>query len=203
MREVTELIRNIEHFQALQDDVDYELSNNGGEITKEIELMQTAIDRMQKDLIELGTDNIIQSMSYLAGRVDLLKNMKKDIDNSIKSLDNTIQRIKWNAGTYLAVTDVKDLGGSLGSIKVRDETIVEAIEPELVDDEYKTVTVKYNKVDYDKNEFNLAGLELEELSKKVEVNTTKAKNDRAIGLKISDKKTITIYKKRGSKKDNE
>ena len=195
---VHELIRNIENLQDLQLDVDIELMENGGEMTPELEKMQNTIDAMTVDLVKDQTDTLIQSLSYLGGRLDTLKSMQTDLLNSRKSLEKFIERVKRNVGVHMAKASVGKASGDLGSVKVIDRCIIGEIKKELVEPEYMYVIVKYEKVDYDAVEFKLGEI-ISEISRKEEVNETKAKAHCANGVELIETKSISVYKKRGSK----
>ena len=197
-----DLIRNIENIQDLQIDIDIELMNNGGEITEFIEAKQKAIDHLSKELIEAGTDDLINAFSILDGRIESMKIIERDAKNARSSVESLKQRLKNEAGARFAVAESESLLGSLGAIKVRDEIVLGEIDKDKVEDSNKFIVVKYLKEDYNEAEFKLGEL-ISEVSKKEEINQTRIKKHGSNGAEIIKRKTITIYKKRGSKKQND
>lgn len=195
-----ELIENIENIESLQDSIDSELMENGGEVTVGIEAKIKAVKGLMEVLIERGIDDSITTVTHMTGKVDTLKLMKKDVENAIHSSEKLLARFKKYMATLLSVQDVGALKGSLGSIKVVDKKELLSADAELVEDEYKFMLVKYEKTDYDKAEFKLAKI-ITEVSKKEELDKTRGKNDGAKGFNVDKFKTVTIYKKRGKKDD--
>ena len=191
-------IQNIQDISNIQLEIDIELMDNGGELTPELEAKQKSIDGLLNTIVKAGADEVINSLNYLNGNLETVKEMGSNISASIKSLKGLIDRVKFNTGALLAKDGIKSLKGNLGSLSVRDKVLIDVYDKDLIDNEYKFIIVKFLKEDYLEKEFEIAEL-IKEISKKDEVNETLLKHRFTFsveGAKIEHKKTVTAYKKR-------
>ena len=192
-------IQNIQDISDIQLEIDCELMENGGELTPELEAKQNSIDGLLNTIVKAGADEVINSLNYMNGNLETLKEMKSNITASVKSAENLIDRIKFNTGALLAKDDIKSLKGLLGSLSVKDKVLIDVFDKDLVENEFKFVLVKFKKEDYLDKEFEIAEL-IKEVSKKDEVNETLLKKQTdPKGATVKTKKTITAYKKRAKK----
>ena len=201
---IYQTINHLQDISNLQFEIDLELMENGGELTPELEAKQTSIDGLIEQIIKQGADEIISSLSYLAGDLETLKDMKSNIEAAIKSKTNLIDRVKFSSGALLAKENIGKLKGNLGSLSVNDKIVLDVFDKDLIEDDCKFVLLKFHKDEYLENEFELAEV-LKEVSKKEEVNETKLKQkcgSTTPGAKVQSKKTIRMYKKR-TKKESE
>ena len=196
---IHKIIRNIENIADIQLEIDLELMDNGGELTPELEAKQNSIDGLLETLVSSGTDEIISSVIAIGGKIDTLKAMRDNINASVKSAENLLERVKQTTGALLAKSEIDKARGDLGSISVRDAIVLDIYDKDNVEDEFKFKIVRFEKEDYNKVEFELAEL-ITEVSKKDEVNETLLKKQKeSKGAKIKNVKTITVYKKRTKK----